>query len=211
MKKTDYSSWRRLERVIESSGLTINSFARYVGLPRGENLYQIKRGNYGISLGVAKKIHAKFPQYPISWLMHGEAESAVLSEKDGFVVRIPVYQDTAVMMFPPNGAPDRELLLSAEEAHGAQIAVLCAGEPLAAGWQDWLVLLRDPGDEIVNGRIYLVVTEYFYLFCSVYRIEGEDNRLRFRYLSSMVKDGLEIRREEIRVMWQVCGAVCRMK
>ena len=55
MKKTDYSSWRRLERVIESSGLTINSFARYVGLPRGENLYQIKRGNYGISLGVAKK------------------------------------------------------------------------------------------------------------------------------------------------------------
>lgn len=106
---------------------------------------------------------------------------------------------------------DRELLLSAEEAHGAQIAVLCAGEPLAAGWQDWLVLLRDPGDEIVNGRIYLVVTEYFYLFCSVYRIEGDDNRLRFRYLSSMVKDGLEIRREEIRVMWQVCGAVCRMK
>lgn len=84
--------------------------------------------------------------------------------KDGFVVRIPVYQDTAVMMFPPNGAPDRELLLSAEEAHGAQIAVLCAGEPLAAGWQDWLVLLRDPGDEIVNGRIYLVVTECFYLF-----------------------------------------------
>ena len=53
MKKTDYSSWRRLERVIESSGLTINSFARYVELQRGENLYQIKRGNYGVSLGVA--------------------------------------------------------------------------------------------------------------------------------------------------------------
>lgn len=80
--KTDYSSWRRLERVIESSGLTINSFARYVGLPRGENLYQIKRGNYGVSLGVAKKIHAKFPQYPISWLMHGEAESAATPEGD---------------------------------------------------------------------------------------------------------------------------------
>ena len=83
MKKTDYSSWRRLERVIESSGLTINSFARYVGLPRGENLYQIKRGNYGVSLGVAKKIHAKFPQYPISWLMHGEAESAATPEEIG--------------------------------------------------------------------------------------------------------------------------------
>lgn len=211
MKKTDYSSWRRLERVIESSGLTINSFARYVGLPRGENLYQIKRGNYGISLGVAKKIHAKFPQYPISWLMHGEAESAVLSEKDGFVVRIPVYQDTAVMMFPPNGAPDRELLLSAEEAHGAQIAVLCAGEPLAAGWQDWLVLLREPDGEVINGRVYFVMTECFYLFCSVYRIEGDPARLRLKSLFATADDDLEVRCEEICVMWPVCGAICGLK
>ena len=101
MKKTDYSSWRRLERVIESSGLTINSFARYVGLPRGENLYQIKRGNYGVSLGVAKKIHAKFPQYPISWLMHGEAESAATPEGDAFVVRIPVYGTLPWRSFRP--------------------------------------------------------------------------------------------------------------
>lgn len=106
MKKTDYSSWRRLERVIESSGLTINSFARYVGLPRGENLYQIKRGNYGVSLGVAKKIHAKFPQYPISWLMHGEAESAATPEGDAFVVRIPVYRDSSVAEFPPKEVPE---------------------------------------------------------------------------------------------------------
>ena len=110
MKKTDYSSWRRLERVIESSGLTINSFARYVGLPRGENLYQIKRGNYGVSLGVAKKIHAKFPQYPISWLMHGEAESAATPEGDAFVVRIPVYRDSSVAEFPPKEVPERYLL-----------------------------------------------------------------------------------------------------
>ena len=127
MKKTDYSSWRRLERVIESSGLTINSFARYVGLPRGENLYQIKRGNYGVSLGVAKKIHAKFPQYPISWLMHGEAESAATPEGDAFVVRIPVYRDSSVAEFPPKEVPERYLLLSAEEARGAQIA-LCTDD-----------------------------------------------------------------------------------
>ncbi|CDE65753.1 helix-turn-helix domain-containing protein [Alistipes putredinis] len=124
MKKTDYSSWRRLERVIESSGLTINSFARYVGLPRGENLYQIKRGNYGVSLGVAKKIHAKFPQYPISWLMHGEAESAATPEGDAFVVRIPVYRDSSVAEFPPKEVPERYLLLSAEEARGGSNCIM---------------------------------------------------------------------------------------
>lgn len=171
MKKTDYSSWRRLERVIESSGLTINSFARYVGLPRGENLYQIKRGNYGVSLGVAKKIHAKFPQYPISWLMHGEAESAATPEGDAFVVRIPVYRDSSVAEFPPKEVPERYLLLSAEEARGAQIA-LCTDDQFGTVLQHWLVLLREPDGEVINGRVYFVMTECFYLFCSVYRIEG---------------------------------------
>lgn len=154
MKKTDYSSWRRLERVIESSGLTINSFARYVGLPRGENLYQIKRGNYGVSLGVAKKIHAKFPQYPISWLMHGEAESAATPEGDAFVVRIPVYRDSSVAEFPPKEVPERYLLLSAEEARGAQIA-LCTDDQFGTVLQHWLVLLREPDGEVINGRVYL--------------------------------------------------------
>ena len=129
-----------MERVIESSGLTINSFARYVGLPRGENLYQIKRGNYGVSLGVAKKIHAKFPQYPISWLMHGEAESAATPEGDAFVVRIPVYRDSSVAEFPPKEVPERYLLLSAEEARGAQIA-LCTDAQFGTVLQHWLVLL----------------------------------------------------------------------
>lgn len=152
MKKTDYSSWRRLERVIESSGLTINSFARYVGLPRGENLYQIKRGNYGVSLGVAKKIHAKFPQYPISWLMHGEAESAATPEGDAFVVRIPVYRDSSVAEFPPKEVPERYLLLSAEEARGAQIA-LCTDDQFGTVLQHWLVLLREPDGEVINGRV----------------------------------------------------------
>ena len=29
--------------------MTVNYFALYIGLPRGENLYQIKKGNNGIS------------------------------------------------------------------------------------------------------------------------------------------------------------------
>ena len=210
MKKTDYSSWRRLERVIESSGLTINSFARYVGLPRGENLYQIKRGNYGVSLGVAKKIHAKFPQYPISWLMHGEAESAATPEGDAFVVRIPVYRDSSVAEFPPKEVPERYLLLSAEEARGAQIA-LCTDDQFGTVLQHWLVLLREPDGEVINGRVYFVMTECFYLFCSVYRIEGYPALLRLKSLFATADDDLEVRCEEICVMWPVCGAICGLK
>ena len=35
-----------------------------------------------------------------------------------------------------------------------------------------LVLLREPDGEVINGRVYFVMTRCFYLFCSVYRIEG---------------------------------------
>ena len=50
--------------------------------------------NYGVSLGVAKKIHAKFPQYPISWLMHDEAESAATPEGVAdAVIRLDEYED----------------------------------------------------------------------------------------------------------------------
>ena len=210
MKKTDYSSWRRLERVIESSGLTINSFARYVGLPRGENLYQIKRGNYGVSLGVAKKIHAKFPQYPISWLMHGEAESAATPEGDAFVVRIPVYRDSSVAEFPPKEVPERYLLLSAEEARGAQIA-LCTDDQFGTVLQHWLVFFAGAGRRSYKRESLFRYDGVFLsvLFRLSYR--GDPARLRLKSLFATADDDLEVRCEEICVMWPVCGAICGLK
>ena len=53
--------WRRLERVIKWTGLSINSFALTIGLKRSENLYQIKKGNNGISRDLAELITAKSP------------------------------------------------------------------------------------------------------------------------------------------------------
>ena len=160
---------------------------------------------------MAKKIHAKFPQYPISWLMHGEAESAATPEGDAFVVRIPVYRDSSVAEFPPKEVPERYLLLSAEEARGAQIAFMHGrsfGIGFAALASCWL---REPDGEVINGRVYFVMTECFYLFCSVYRIEGDPARLRLKSLFATADDDLEVRCEEICVMWPVCGAICGLK
>lgn len=36
--------------------MTVNYFARYIGLTRGENLYRIKRGDNGISRDLADRI-----------------------------------------------------------------------------------------------------------------------------------------------------------
>lgn len=39
------NNWQRIEAVIKWANMSTNYFARYIGLARGENLYQIKRGN----------------------------------------------------------------------------------------------------------------------------------------------------------------------
>ena len=63
--------------------MSTNYFARYIGLPRGENLYQIKRGNNGISRDVANRIVAKFPQIANLWVSTGEGQMFAATELRG--------------------------------------------------------------------------------------------------------------------------------
>ena len=51
--------------------MTVNSFARHIGLARSEALYQIKRGNNGISANLVDRIVAKFPEVNRVWLLTG--------------------------------------------------------------------------------------------------------------------------------------------
>ena len=68
------SNWQRMESVIKWANMTTNYFARHIGLPRGENLYQIKRGNNGISRHVAHLVVKAFPEINMLWLLTGVGE-----------------------------------------------------------------------------------------------------------------------------------------
>ena len=74
IRERNLEDWQRLQQIIDDSGLTINAFARHIGLSRGENLYQIKRGHNGISRDLAERIHARYPQYSIRWLLSGDEQ-----------------------------------------------------------------------------------------------------------------------------------------
>ena len=69
--------WERMEAVIRWANMTTNHFALHIGLRRGENLYQIKRGNNGISLDVANHVVKTFPQINKLWLLTGDGEMFV--------------------------------------------------------------------------------------------------------------------------------------
>ena len=68
---TPNPAWERLSEVIDYSGLSVNAFAKAIGLKRGENLYQIKKGNNGISPNLAKRINQVLPCFSVAWLISG--------------------------------------------------------------------------------------------------------------------------------------------
>ena len=75
------SNWSRLESVIKWANMTVNYFARYIGLTRGENLYRIKRGDNGISRDLADRIVSVFPEIDRVWLLTGVGRM-LLSDND---------------------------------------------------------------------------------------------------------------------------------
>ena len=84
------TGWERIEAIIRESGMTINCFAKTIGLNSGEVLYRIKRGCNRASLHVAERIHAYCPKYSVSWIMCG----GNMPDMDRAMKKIPVYGGT---------------------------------------------------------------------------------------------------------------------
>ncbi len=83
------TGWERIEVIIRESGMTINCFARTIGLNSGENLYRIKRGCNRVSRRIAEKIHAYIPKYSVSWIMCG----GNMPNIEGAMKKVPVYSE----------------------------------------------------------------------------------------------------------------------
>jgi hypothetical protein len=85
-----YNNWERLERVIAHTGLSANAFALSIGMQRSENIYHIKRGNFGISDDLAERIVARYPEINSTWLLSGVGEMLINDSANSSVV--PFYE-----------------------------------------------------------------------------------------------------------------------
>ena len=66
-----YNNWERIEQLLKYLNLSANAFATSIGLIRSENIYHIKRGNYGISYDLAERIVTVYPEINPTWLLSG--------------------------------------------------------------------------------------------------------------------------------------------
>ncbi len=197
--------WRRLSEIIDKAGLTINSFAKHIGLNNTERLYRIQKGKNDISRSLAEIIHNAYPKYSVSWIMCGTDYGAGSSE----VLEIPMYGSARSLLA---GKPERKLIISESAAGNAQCALQYSnGSPNAPKYlRDIILLLRRVAipQLLRSDEMCFIVTKYYNGVCIV---QDFDDCLSVRYKCIMK------RRSENRITpfsdisgaWIVCGMVSR--
>ena len=171
------SNWQRVEAVIKWANMTTNYFARYIGLARGENLYQIKRGNNGISLDVANRIVAKFPQVDKLWLLTGEGQMFSDARLRG--AQIPYYHTDVERGITELEKLEPDSYLVVPQAGECDFAMCYTGRAMGPSIPSGTILLLKAidRDAIIPGSEYVIVGRKIVTLRTV-RTSPEDERVR---------------------------------
>ncbi len=193
--------WDRLRLVIERSGMTINSFARHIGLMRSESLYQIKRGNNGISSNLVDRIVAKFPEVNKVWLLTGYGSMFSDGVSD---MQIPFYNcDLSQISDVKDYVPESYMFVPQV---AAELAICYYGDDMAPSTPSGTILLLSRVDpaSITYGNEYVVVGRSSVVLRKVRRTE--DNAvLRLVAADPERYDDIEIYRNMIYDIYAVKG------
>jgi len=171
------NNWQRIEAVIKWANMSTNYFARHIGLPRGENLYQIKRGNNGISFDVADRVVAKFPQIDKLWLLTGEGQMFADEKLRG--VQIPFYNVDVeqsiryVDRLDPGGA------MAIPQVGDCDLAMVYSGRAMGSVVPSGSVVLLKSADRdaIIPGEKYVIVSRKI-VTLRIVRAAEEEGKLR---------------------------------
>ncbi len=200
------NNWQRIEQIIKwTEAASVSAFAREIGLNRGENLYQIKRGNNGISKELAETITNKYPQISRAWLLTGEGEmlpDEALREK----VEIPFYKVDAVqyIMYDADLAPTYNI--SFPLFRGSDFAAFSFSDAMMPDIPQGAVLFFQEAQvsAIHPGATYLVVSDSF-LGIRTLRKEPESTIIRLVPKNKESYDDVIIDEKEIKRLFVVRG------
>ncbi|MFI3295187.1 MAG: S24 family peptidase [Rikenellaceae bacterium] len=212
------TDWQRLEKVVKWSGMSTNRFAMNIGLKRSENLYQIKRGNFGISKELARLIWIKYPTISLLWLLTGEGEmfegdgsadsqSEVIKNLDGAV---PFYNMDAQQLLQRDMSelePQHYLVLPLSP--GCDFAAKCSGNSMSplivAG--STIVLKQTSVEGILPGEAYLVSTPEFSVVRFVRTVENNPDALLLTPRNTTDFDSISISKNKVDSIYTVKAVI----
>ena len=172
-----HNNWQRIEAVIKWANMSTNYFARHIGLARGENLYQIKRGNNGISLDVADRIVNKFPQIDKLWLLTGEGQMFTEDRMRG--AQIPYYDVDVEQGIAQLGQLEAESNLVIPPVGNCDLAMCYTGRAMGPIVPPGTVVLLKAVDRdaIIPGGEYVIVSRKI-VTLRIVRAADEDGKVR---------------------------------
>lgn len=160
-------NWQRVERIIKWAGLaSVSALAREIGLNRSENLYQIKRGNNGISREMSRAINDRFPELSRAWLLTGEG-AMLRSDPAAANMSIPFFKTDAIRIAPLDihveGAPKPDYYISFPAFNGCSFAAITMSDSMAPDITRGSILFFAPVEvkAAVPGEMHLVVSPQF--------------------------------------------------
>lgn len=183
------TNWQRLEQVVKWSGMSTNKFAATIGLKRSENLYQIKRGNFGISKELARLICLRYPMISRLWLLTGEGQmlegkasaDAILETVKSLDGAVPFYNIDALQLIREDvekHKPNYYLVLP--NAKECSFAATCSGTSMVPDINPGAtVVLREVDvTSFLPGEAYLIVTKDFATMKCIRTVDGTDKRIQ---------------------------------
>ncbi len=202
-------NWQRLEQVIKWTGLSVNSFALTIGLKRSENLYQIKKGNNGISRDLAGLIAKKYPTISRGWLLSGEGTMFLDLRQPPSTGGVPYYAMDALEAVRENAAKSEpRFMIHIPLFADCDLAALCLGAAMqpdipAGG----IVMLKETElASLVPGETYLVFSPVFNGIRTI-RLSGTPERLLLTPRNTVEYDPIEIGADQITGLYQVRGVI----
>lgn len=176
------TNWQRIEEIIKWTGYaSVSAFAREIGLNRSENLYQIKRGNNGISRDLSNTITTRFPEISRAWLLTGEG-TMLKNDPSPTGKPIPFYNVDAVRaaslqsQTDANGRSKADYYISFPAFDGCKFAALSVSEAMQPDVQRGTILFFSEADvqSIIPGEMYLVLGSKFSGLRYLRRTPGTD-------------------------------------
>ena len=187
------NNWERIEELLKWLGISVNQFTRRLNMPRVENLYHIKRGNYGISLELADRICEAYPEVDRTWLLSGVG-AMLLKDKDN-AEKHPYYHqyvEDAIMKLDelkPAGKAVMPYITGYDFVMRSASRAMCDKQCAVND----LFLRRVELSDVVQGNEYVILVDGEAIWCKVRLVHKSTqwrlvsrNRLDFpdRYIDS---------------------------
>ncbi len=200
--------WQRLENVIKWTGLSVHAFALHIGLKRSENLYQIKKGNNGISRELADTITRKYPMISKAWLLTGEGEMFVDAHKTPTADGIPFYNLDAISILESLHDADPVFDIHIPLFDGCDFAARCMSNAMMPEIPPGAIIVLREVDRtaILPGETYLVVTDNF-SGVRIIRRGNDENTLRLVPRNLQDYDEITLNPVQIQKLFAVKGII----